>query len=454
MESTVPIHTLVLDSGPILKNEPTASTLLKQTEAMITTPSVIAEIRDPQARSRLETTLLPFLAIRAPRPDSLRFVSEFSRKTGDYEVLSRTDLEVLGLAYELECERNGGDWRLRRVPGQKRVNGASPRSAQANQEVQGSDDFTTPQLSAIALALNDCSLDGKHVNEEDCKVPGGVEKSQEAYGPSIELSEAPLDRLGACLESTHLFKPASVGIDADSHGAAESLAEEAEAPTESDDDAESNGWITPSNIKKRQAQEAKSTTKSSKAQAVMQIATMTTDFALQNVLMQMNLNLISSTIQRIRHLKTYILRCHACFEKTRDMTKQFCPRCGKPTMMRAACSTNDQGEFRIHLKRNMQWNTRGDRFSIPKPVNGSANGRVNMAGGGKGGGTGGWGQALLLTEDQKEYQRTLRNSDRARTHDPMDADYLPSILTGERGRTGARPKIGAGRDVNARRRRK
>ena len=378
-------------------------------------------------------------------------MSEFSRKTGDYEVLSRTDLEVLALAYELECERNGGDWRLRRVPGQKRVNGASPRLAQAGQEVQKSDDVSTSQHSGPAVALNESSFDRRRVDGEYGKVPGGVENAREACEASAEVSEAPLDGLAACLETTHLSTPTSVEINTDSHEAVKSLAEEAEAPTESDDDAESDGWITPSTIKKCQAQEAKSTTRSSKTQAVMQVATMTTDFAIQNVLVQINLNLISSTIQRIRHLKAYILRCHACFEKTRDMTKQFCPRCGKPTMMRVACSTNDKGEFRIHLKRNMQWNTRGDRFSIPKPVNGSANGRVNLAGGGKGGGRGGWGQALILVEDQKEYQRTLRDSDRLKSRNPMDADFLPSILTGERGRTGGRPKIGAGRDVNARR---
>jgi RNA-binding protein NOB1 len=44
-------------------------------------------------------------------------VVEFARKTGDYEVLSAADLQVLALTYELECELNHGDWRLHREPG-------------------------------------------------------------------------------------------------------------------------------------------------------------------------------------------------------------------------------------------------------------------------------------------------------------------------------------------------
>ena len=105
-------HTLVLDAGPILKNTPPLSTLLARSEELITTPAVVREIRDPDARARVETLYLPFLKQRSPTPKSVAVLSEFARKTGDRTVLSKTDIEVLALAYEIECERNGGDWRL------------------------------------------------------------------------------------------------------------------------------------------------------------------------------------------------------------------------------------------------------------------------------------------------------------------------------------------------------
>ncbi len=101
------------------------------------------------------------------------------------------------------------------------------------------------------------------------------------------------------------------------------------------------------------------------------------------------------------------------------------------------------------MKKNIQWNHRGDRYSIPKPVPGTANGKVGK---GKGGGKGGWGQNLILAEDQKEYQRAISGRSRKKETDLMDEDYLPGILTGERGRIGGRPKVGAGRNVNSKKR--
>ena len=94
----------------------------------------------------------------------------------------------------------------------------------------------------------------------------------------------------------------------------------------------------------------------------------------------------------------------------------------------------------------MQWNTRGDRYSIPKPVSGSANGRI------KGGGKGGWGQALILAEDQKEYVRAVNEERKLKQRDLMDEDYLPGLLSADRRRAGARPRVGAGRNVNSRKR--
>lgn len=164
----------------------------------------------------------------------------------------------------------------------------------------------------------------------------------------------------------------------------------------------------------------------------------------------MNLNLLSTTtMQKIRHLRTFVKRCHACFSITKEMNKQFCPRCGKDTLTRVSCSTDANGQFKLHLKKNMQWNNRGNVFSVPKPIHGSSNGKWKS-----GGGQGGWGTGLILAEDQKEYMRAVTDEQRQqrRERDLMDEDYLPGILTGERHRSGGRVKVGAGRNVNSRRR--
>ncbi|KAI9724997.1 MAG: hypothetical protein M1812_000273 [Candelaria pacifica] len=448
MDSTKPVHTVVLDAGPILRNEPAVSSLLTQSEKLITVPSIISEIRDATARIRVQNTLLPFLTLRTPSQGSLKTVTDFARKTGDLQVLSRPDLQILALSYELECERNGGDWRLRRLPGQQSLNGSPPK-----------------QIAADGLASMDPAqhTDSAAADYTDTKQPAAAQQGsyQEdiAQVPDEPKSTPALDvpdqvyTLIDALDQTSLAESPGLSTDNRSNDSSKlpDFTEDTPRAGESDG-SDSEGWITPSNIKKHQAKDTNGSFAPQKEPKTMQVATITTDFAMQNVLLQMNLNLLSPSLQRVKHLKTYILRCHGCFEKTKDMQKQFCPRCGKPTLTRVACSTNQNGEFKIHLKKNMQWNTRGDRYSIPKPVSGSANGKINVGGGGKGGGKGGWGQGLVLAEDQKEYVQAMQGQARRKERNLMDEDYLPSILTGDRGRAGGRIRVGAGKNVNSKKR--
>jgi RNA-binding protein NOB1 len=427
------VHSLVLDAGPILKNEPPLSTLLGQAEALYTVPTVIEEIRDAVARSRVETTLLPFLKLVTPRPASIKIISDFARKTGDYEVLSRADIQVLALAYELECERNHGDWRLRSVPGQKRVNGAPPASLSEKT-------LDRPTVTA-----------GETAKIEKPPVP----ETQGAWGttlpPSTEfiLSVTPTEAMtsrGGETHQTTLSK--QTGIESVTE--VDDQIEAVETSTSSaSEESDGEGWITPSNIKKHQEKDLQGVVEPQAESKTMQVATVTTDFAMQNVLLRMNLNLLSTSLQRIHQLKTWVLRCHACFNITKDMSKQFCSRCGKSTLLRTSCSTDKDGNFKVHLKKNMQWNTRGDVYSIPKPVPGSANGKIAS-----GGGKGGWGQELILAEDQKEYVQAMTDMKRKKDKDLMDEDYMPSILSGDRGKAGGRPKVGAGKNVNSKKRNK
>ena len=398
------VHTIILDSSPLLLNTPSISTLLSNCNDLVTTPSVISEIKNEEARSRVKTFYEPFITLRSPKPESTKFVKDFARKTGDGTVLSQTDYEILALAYELECERNGGDWRLRKAPGQKRVNGSPPEKK--------------PEMTQM----------------DDGKIPETTEdetKSIEDRLEGVTLSADP--------------EPSPLAADAAPPPFSEPVLEEYASSSDSE------GWITPSNIKKQQARDATSNTTSNPTQRHIQVATMTGDFAMQNVLLQINLNLLSpSTCKRITQIKQFILRCHACFQTSRDMTKQFCPRCGKPTLTRVSCTTNDKGEVRLHLKQNMQWNNRGNVYSIPKPVSGNANGR--WQGSKQGGGKGGWGSDLILAEDQKEYVKATAREKRFKAKDLMDEDALPGILSGERGSVGGKPRVGPGRTINSRKR--
>ena len=438
-----PVLTIVLDAGPLLKNEPTVSTLISQCENLLTIPSVIAEIRDETARSRIETTLLPFVTIRSPSERSLRFVTDFSRKTGDLAVLSKTDLLCLALTYEVECERNRGDWRIRNAPGQKGTNGPPPRKEQAASEdaSEASNQSSTIETQPTA--------DTKGSQEPDTVVPLEAATIDQGCIPVGAQDSIKAEEAKDLSEGLSNLKSTDEGLQQDIIAASVPRLPRIEQIESDLDSSDSEGWITPKNVKKHQAKDTNDSTVPIPNDQPIQVALLSGDFAMQNVCLQIGLNLLSPSLQRVRNIRTYILRCHACFAKEMDMSKQFCLRCGKPTLTRVSCSTNAKGEFKIHLKKNMQWNHRGDRYSIPKPVPGAANGKVGR---GTGGGKGGWGQELILAEDQKEYLRAVNGRSKKKETDLMDQDYLPSILTGERSKAGGKPKIGAGRNVNSKKR--
>ena len=92
------IHSLILDAGPLITQS--YSDLHSLAEHFYTTPSVYNEIKDERARSNL---LLwnDKLQLRQPKPEYVKKVVEFSKLTGDYAVLSSTDLHIIALCYAL-----------------------------------------------------------------------------------------------------------------------------------------------------------------------------------------------------------------------------------------------------------------------------------------------------------------------------------------------------------------
>jgi RNA-binding protein NOB1 len=602
-----PIHSLILDTGPLIKNAVSISTIINSAEEIFTTPAIISEIRDAATRSRVETTLMPFLKIRNPSPASYDAVVAFSKKTGDFSVLSRQDLGILALAYEVHCERNGGPWGLREAPKQPlltkpgeeqkeeeeedaeitgeiqkdedvqvAIEEKSTEDVKVDEEAktdeQGEDNANTDdgvkrkdkktgeprprkergsakhlqmkaekerkkQARALALANGEqpavnqqkesmeagevdqsaggVSIEGQPVEQTEVEQPKESASAvvEESTG-GVPIQEQPTEHMAAQTatttenttteqneEKTTISDKATIEESQqspESSAAQEQGTEQAQAPVSeqeentvveqeavqatqeapveptseqdtltqdlstlnittppsppvTDDDDSDGDWITPSNLPAHRAIDSGLPADMPLTpQSQLDVATMTIDFAMQNVLLQMNLHLLSTNMQRIKHLVSKVLRCHACFLIERDLTKQFCPRCGAHSSLRRVnCSTSSRGVFRLHLAKNYQVNKRGDKFSIPKPIAGTANTKWS----GIGGGQGGWGRDLILSEDQKEFTKKVEEERRGRgARDLMDEEYLPGILTGDRsGRQGGRVKVGAGRNVNSKR---
>ncbi|KAF1363506.1 hypothetical protein EJ07DRAFT_162754 [Lizonia empirigonia] len=452
-----PIHSLILDTGPLIKNVVSISSIINSAEELFTTPAIISEIRDEATRMRVQTTLMPFLKVRNPSPASYDAVVAFSKKTGDHAVLSRQDLGILALAYEIHCERNGGDWGLRSVP--KGPIKLRPEEAEEARKQKEAKDLAK-------AAQEQAALDNPQAEEDEewstvtkgSKKVAKKPKSQKKNNKQPEQPEQPQNEMfleqpateavpqqpseESALQDAAQEQPASLP-------AAQESQQQPTPPTSDDENDDDGEWITNDNLPEHQVKDSGlQADVRTQGPTQMDVATMTIDFAMQNVLLQMNLKLITTNMQRIKKLSSKVLRCHACFQIVKDMSKQFCPRCGGATLARVSCSTNAKGEFHIHLAKNYTYNKRGDKYSIPKPIAGTANTKWSGLGGGKGG----WGRDLILAEDQKEYTRQMDKDKRERTKDLMDQDYLPGILTGDRGRAGGRPKVGAGKNTNSKKR--
>lgn len=106
----------------------------------------------------------------------------------------------------------------------------------------------------------------------------------------------------------------------------------------------------------------------------------TTDFAMQNVLLQMNLELLSVDGMKVRKLKSWVTRCGSCFKiyTSTDnvgplkVKRLFCSHCGGDFLQRIACSVDQRtGRLKLHFSKRHKTSLRGTKFSLPKPSTGN-----------------------------------------------------------------------------------
>ncbi|KFV87524.1 RNA-binding protein NOB1, partial [Struthio camelus australis] len=145
------------------------------------------------------------------------------------------------------------------------------------------------------------------------------------------------------------------------------------------------------------------------APAGVQVGCVTTDFAMQNVLLQMGLHVLAVNGMLIRQARSHILRCHGCFKTTSDMTKVFCPHCGNKTLKKVAVSVSDDGSLHMHFSRNPKvLNPRGLRYPLPAPQGGKHANNPH------------------LVEDQPFPQQRLSRKARQKTN-VFDPDYIAGV---------------------------
>ncbi|THH12401.1 hypothetical protein EW145_g64 [Phellinidium pouzarii] len=384
MGSKLACKSLVLDAGPLLSLSP----LRGLAEHFLTVPQVLSELKDKNAREHFERLGLSVgvkIEVREPDAASLSQVIQFAKKTGDYSVLSHADLCVLALTLALDtqgkAEHNASE------VAEKAIGAiASPSDAPIVQETAsetmqtGSVDKSISSKNASKAKATDLDIVGEPeeigISAED-EVDTELEDKNEEAGqllpvPGEELPDDDAERepLDVALES--ISRSPSSPLDSNSQDIT-SCPDNAvthsrdkiifEDPLDEDDGE--GEWITPANVdmyksralelvpsadstdpfatvsfKKGDSKGKRKQQNGANGAAVLneqiKVGCMTADFAMQNVLLQMGLSLVGVEGKRIEKVKTWVLRCHACYKLCKDATKKFCPFCGNPTLLRTS----------------------------------------------------------------------------------------------------------------------
>lgn len=392
------IENLVLDAAPLLSTA-SSSSLRGLARNFVTTPDVIAEIRDKTSRELFKNTLqvlnlahgsgeegnsdeLGGLKVRDPSADAVLRVTNFAKLTGDIAVLSEADVRVLALSYTIEVERNGTR-RLRPAPGhpsQEEREREQKKKARLNKEAElameklqkvsleekstrekaGSSDTETEdgtsgrlktasrapsiitQVTAGPSALSTSSSLGAASTKDTAS---SVDSGSEAWCEDEEYSEAASVVSGMHTESSE------DGYTNVAPSSSKSRSNEEQAEGSDDDDG--GDWITPTNVALHKSRDLglfpslpastsdnpfgpRSNGKAAKSKTLLKVACLTGDYAMQNVALQMGLNVFGVNGKKIREVKTWVLRCHGCFKLCKDPVKKFCPSCGGPSLIRTS----------------------------------------------------------------------------------------------------------------------
>ncbi|KAJ1948715.1 20S-pre-rRNA D-site endonuclease nob1 [Linderina pennispora] len=436
LNNNKPVVTLVVDTNPFIKGLPLDHIANK----FVTIPEVLGELRSRASKDRYQSLDMKYgIDVIEPDAESMNAVVAFARKTGDYASLAMADLKIIALGFMLEKKANGMR-RLRLEPVGNQPNIADRKLMKNAVEVVGNDS-------------NEAAKEAEEIGEAD-----ESEEAVQESGKEIEQLEQTIEDLsvepkdeetaGIAEEGIVLTSAAKdefeVGSDEefdDDEEYEDSETQQAEEGDDNDDGWEVAGpkrtkkaprkddffngeWITPNNVKLHQAASAMGmkNAMSDRPKAILKVACVTSDFAMQNVILKMGINLVTPDGIAVRRLRTWVLRCHACFELTGDMNKQFCPACGHPTLKRCSVTTSTNGQLQVHLKKDYRYNLRGTVYSMPKPHGGKHTIRD-----------------IITREDDKAYQSAVRyknikeskaNSGLGGVNSLLDPDFIPDLLVG------------------------
>ena len=132
-------------------------------------------------------------------------------------------------------------------------------------------------------------------------------------------------------------------------------------------------WITPDNINTyllAQDDQGHQNEKVKDDSQNISVEVVTSDFAMQNVLMQIGIPVVSLEGVEIRQIKRFKLRCDGCKEINTRIDIEFCQKCGGHTLRKVSVFANSNGKITFFKGKRLKKNNRGVQFDIPIPKSG------------------------------------------------------------------------------------
>ncbi|KAJ2703095.1 20S-pre-rRNA D-site endonuclease nob1 [Coemansia sp. IMI 203386] len=444
-----PVVTLVVDTNPFVKGLPLEHIATK----FVTVPDVIGELKSRASKERYEMLNLKHgIDTMVPDAESMQIVCDFAKKTGDFASLSLADLRVVALAFMLEKQANGMR-HLRKEPVGDQPNiadrkllqtaqivGSNAHTRQDEQENKPEEDAQTTankvsEAAEVEKRMEHLSVKPSEQQEASVEAPVSAERSEEhADAPSENNvlqsigndefdvgSDEDVDEDGFDDDFGTHHAQSNDGDDDDGWQVA---GPKHKKKVEHVDNFFNGDWITPKNVKQHLASNAMGMkqAQANESRLAMKVACVTSDFAMQNVMLKMGIRLVTPDGISVTRLYTWVLRCHACGHLTGDMDKQFCPSCGHATLKRCSVSTGANGRLQVHLKSNYVYNLRGTVYSMPKARGGHHTTKD-----------------VITRADEKAYMRAIKykqlvesksNAGLGGANSLFDPDFIPGLITG------------------------
>lgn len=359
--------TIVLDSRAFFLRKISVEALCKdrpnapseEDVEFMTCNDVMSELKDEQTQLYVQS--LPFdLKLENPLPSALKFVNKFAKETGDYQGLSATDLRVMALAYSIVQQRGEAKYCRKSPPelSEFKPKWSKPLPKEAKKEpeekVVEEDDGWEIQEEKAKPKKKKWKRNVKrdfypeaflnNLNNQPVETSQESQQQDSEKKPTEEKTTPEDDNLGskptfAEKENTPEIdtEPIDANTDAKNHEQEgeddkDDILVQKETPEtndESEEDDCDDEWITPDNLqtylhaKDDQAQHNKNEEDDSRK---ISVEVVTSDFAMQNVLMQIGIPVVSLDGVEIRKIKRFKLRCDGCKTINKKVDIEFCEK--------------------------------------------------------------------------------------------------------------------------------